>query len=119
MVLDAAVTVTNVTVSASSGGSGGAGGNGQLAGTGGLAGASDGNACGGGAGGNGGNGGPGAGGAGGASIGLAYTGANAPAIDPGNITVAAVAAMPGDGVPGQPNEMEFSGERSESAATTG
>jgi hypothetical protein len=84
LVLDADVTLSNVTLTAGKGGNGGGGGNGQDGGHGGNGGskgngtgsANDG--CQGGAGGKGGAGGPGGGGQGGHSLGIAFQGITAP-----------------------------------------
>jgi hypothetical protein len=84
LVLDANVTLSDVTLTAGKGGNGGAGGNGQdggQSGEGGPFGAGVGsanNSCQGGAGGKGGVGGPGGGGQGGHSLGIAFQGTTAP-----------------------------------------
>jgi hypothetical protein len=83
LVLDADVTLSNVTLTAGKGGNGGGGGNGQDGGTPGSGGALGNGAslnpsCAGGSGGKGGNGGPGGGGQGGHSLGIAFQGTTAP-----------------------------------------
>jgi hypothetical protein len=84
LVLDASVTLSDVTLTAGKGGNGGGGGNGQDGGNGGgggMVGAGAGAAhasCAGGTGGQGGGGGPGGGGQGGHSLGIAFQGTTAP-----------------------------------------
>ncbi len=104
LVLDATVTLTNVTLTAGKGANGGAGGNGQAGGHNGSGGSAGSggpvdNACSGGAGGKGGNGGPGGGGQGGHSLGIAFQGTTAPT--GGTFTITMTNA--GSGGPGGTN----------------
>ncbi len=87
LVLDAKVTLANVTLTAGKGGNGGAGGDGQNGGGGGGGGANGAGgpldaACSGGTGGKGGNGGPGGGGQGGHSLAIAFQPASPGAVGP-------------------------------------